>query len=517
MAATSAPEKTQRPAANPLGWLLLIPAVAVLVVQLIIPAVRTLRLSFGTVTILQGSSAEAGFTTENYHQLGMLFGSLIVGLGLGCLLLVGGLIIGPLIGKLAAHGPDKLRTVVMIILAVVLISYAPLGFALASDTGTRPFLGLHLPPPLQLMLHAILIGYLPIVTVACALAHLATGRVGISVIIGVVTLLACLAWGLQAFDVAMLTPVQHPNLGGTVLAGLSELRTGPAAAASVLTLVVLFAFGLAAGLVVIIGRVGFRVDEAAGQPGNESSGNPTRGLGLGVTALVLAVLGGLLVLIVGREWFIGLFRVGQLPPGVSAATAVRAWVNSWLSAGIGTVLQLVVAGLAGFGIGYLRPIGRHSRWLLLFFAPWLFVGPTPLLIARFIAQTDAGAINRWWDLVPPIWLAAPAIFLFSWLFSAIRDRRATGTVVGGFLLAAVVLVLTTTQSLQTGFGSVTEPRLYTAALLVYARTIEEFASAPGQTGGWLLMPPPLLAVLAAAAIVAVLLLRRLRIETGPEH
>ncbi|HRE27220.1 MAG TPA: hypothetical protein PK954_11345, partial [Anaerolineales bacterium] len=51
------------------------------------------------------------------------------------------------------------------------------------------------------------------------------------------------------------------------------------------------------------------------------------------------------------------------------------WFNTLVPPLVGLVIQWPLALLGGYAIGGLRPLGRHSLWLLVPFAPWLFVTP----------------------------------------------------------------------------------------------------------------------------------------------
>ncbi|NED57537.1 sugar ABC transporter permease, partial [Micromonospora aurantiaca] len=69
---------------------------------------------------------------------------------------------------------------------------------------------------------------------------------------------------------------------------------------------------------------------------------------------------------------------------------------------LGAVVSVGAAFLGALGIGGLRPLGRRSEWLLLPFAPWLFVGIGPLSIAGFENVGTLDLINSFGALIPPM-------------------------------------------------------------------------------------------------------------------
>ncbi len=80
---------------------------------------------------------------------------------------------------------------------------------------------------------------------------------------------------------------------------------------------------------------------------------------------------------------------------------------------LAALVILLLAALAAVAIGALRPLGRRSEWLLLPFAPWLFVGAGPLGIAWFSAERSLHL--RWHALVgagmPSGWAFLRAVVL----------------------------------------------------------------------------------------------------------
>ncbi|GAB3925373.1 hypothetical protein GCM10011575_05580 [Microlunatus endophyticus] len=482
---------------SPWGWLALAPAVVLLAWQLVVPAVRTVRWSLSATLDYFTAPQATGFSTHNFAAPHVFVDSVLVGLAQGCLLLAGGLIIGPVIGILASRSTARVGTFIRILLALFLVSYAPVGVLLTLPTQ-------------QLRSHPVIItvvvGYLPIVIAVTALAQLSTRRLSVSLIIGGVTVLGCLAWGLQSFDLSALMVSRDPGSGEFLYRNLVNLQPGRAAALAVVLLVILWVFGAVAGLLLVASKIRFDVHESPA-PGR---------LLPGIVAATVGCVVALALMIAQRNWVSALFDIGSLPPGMTRPEAARSVIDSWLPPLVALPAQLCVAGLAAFGIGWLRPAGRYSRWLLMIFAPWLLVGLTPLLPEHFLRLISAGRLNSFIALVPPVWVAVPAIFALTPLFSALRRRFRAGPLFGGLLLTALLLVIPAVQSIQLGLVASSNVRKAPAGVQLMIEWISGRYGTGDHAGVWLLLPPPLLAILAAAAVVAVLLVRTIRIERGPE-
>jgi hypothetical protein len=63
--------------------------------------------------------------------------------------------------------------------------------------------------------------------------------------------------------------------------------------------------------------------------------------------------------------------------------------------------------------------GRRSEWLLLLFAPALFVALTPLLTAKFVGLVSSGSAPEA-SLVPPLFVGVPALFIFTLVAGGLR-------------------------------------------------------------------------------------------------
>ncbi|NUQ86930.1 MAG: hypothetical protein HOQ43_00475, partial [Glycomyces artemisiae] len=197
--------------------------------------------------------------------------------------------------------------------------------------------------------------------------------------------------------------------------------------------------------------------------------------------------------------------------------------RTWGPPLVTTAIALVAAGIGGFAIGALRPVGDASRWLLLPFAPWLFVGTGPLAAANLEAVAGEGEWVTIGSFPPRAWIAVPLLFLFTALCWGLEDRRRAriaegrGRAGGAFakaawpfaLLAALALLLVHVQDLF--WTQLTFQDMLSSGVMVYALSNLDLEHT-GITYGF---PLPLLAAYAVAAVAfALWYLPRLAIRTG---
>jgi hypothetical protein len=302
--------------------------------------------------------------------------------------------------------------------------------------------------------------------------------------VGGLAAVAVVAACLQVYAYPMLL-----SRGQTLTPLLAQYRTafqgfrvGPAAAQATLLLGVLALLGLLATAVVILTGLRLEVDPVSRWLEQEPSGWRSRGAAI---AGALGTAGVLLITGYGLWPWLTRLGGGRPPPGVSSSSVL---LNTWLPPLISTVVGVGVALLAGFGIGALRPLGRWSELLLLPFAPWLFVGLGPLSLAGFDRVRAAGQLNTFTGLIPPSWLAIPALVIFTVLFrglaanSVVVDRpfpldralmRAAAPMV---LLVGGATVLVRAQDLSWSYVVATDAQHLTGPLLAVRQLAELPAS-----------------------------------------
>lgn len=508
----SAAPNTPRPLPRWPGWLMLLPAVLLLLGQLVVPSTRVLIGGF-----LDGSfRGDREFVgLANYERLASMdslhFGTPLL---LGGLLFVIALIVGAGLGALGGRATGWAATLIRILLGVVLVCYSPVAMLLLSlmENG-RP----ETTPAAHLTVLAI---HLPMVVAGSVVIALAAFADGVTsglrntLVAAGFGLAAALAWGLQVMEPTLILPQIFDGLPATVTwRGFQTADFATVSAMNTLVLLVLGGLGLGATLLVLLTRTRVELEPAGGE--QRSVSVPT------ILAVVLTGIGLWLVLIMHRDWLISLIAVD--PSSVSAlgaARVARVIINTWLPTAIATVGQVLVAGLAGAGIGLFQPLGARSRWLLIIFAPWMFTGIVPLMLTYWHDLRLLDLTDLWTSLIPRIWVVGPAVLAFTLLFEAIRHRRQAGgsaglvrPVIG--LVGVITVVLLVVQS-QTGawdFVVGIRPDMHGAhqTMMEMLRTGRP-DSYP--VASWLAFPIPLLVLLGAAAAVSLVLIGRVRISSG---
>jgi hypothetical protein len=501
------------------GLLLVVPAVGALLVGYAVPTVRTGILSLRDDRAPAGGGGFAGFgnyadvatqlTAEAY--LRMLTGA--------ALPLVALLVVGPMLAYAAHRAGPGGRWTARLVLAVPMVAFPPAAIAAAwaFDRGSGP-------PEARTALWLSSFGLAAGLGLTLFLAVLrgrGPGRPGwpAGVAVGAVAGIAAVAVVLQVFT--------YPYLLGAATGPMWLLfqlvfqfgAVGHGAAHGAILCSLLLVLGLGAAAVLILSQLRLTIEPPAAGP----SGKPL----VPVVAGVATGLGLLAVLAVaGYGLWPWLSRLGELgrESGPPLGTVL---VNTWLPPLFSTVVGVGLAAAAGFGIGALRPLDRWSELLLLPFAPWLFVGVGPLVVAKFDAVVGGVSGDRsgtLLGLVPRVWLVVPALFLFTLLFRGLVERPGARTAAGygRMLLAALPMLalvagatwLVQSQSLLWGLviGVGTDGRL-TAPALVATGTGRFDLAAGGGLG--LVLPVPAIVVFAVGlGLLQVLYLDRLAVRVG---
>ena len=168
-------------------------------------------------------------------------------------------------------------------------------------------------------------------------------------------------------------------------------QLGPGAAATTLVLVPTLLLGLIAGLVIALTRP--RIETV-----DDSTAASPSGL-----AVIVAILGAaiLLVVVATLAWIYLAPLLGGSEAGRAERRTLAVWSDSLLSPFAGVAVNLVLALLGGYAIGGLKPLGRQSLWLLVPFAPWLFVAPTLHVFDWFLKDQSLGVLGTWVAMIPP--------------------------------------------------------------------------------------------------------------------
>jgi hypothetical protein len=470
------------------------------------PTVWTVRLSLRDLDVLTGTGS-AGL--DNYRSvLDAGFGRQVAfALSLAVAPLLVALVVAPLVAYAIDRGGPLHRRVARAVLALPLALYAPVGVAAAWQLSTSG------PDPEQTGVRTwtwLLTagGVCALATTGYLMALRAANRTAV-IATGAVAGLAVVAGSLQAFSYPLVLGAggEGPETVDTpVLAQYLDAfgfqQGATAAAIGTLTLALLAPLGVGAAVVLIAFRI--RLDVAAAPapaPGPARSGR----------LLPAAIATGLLVVAVFASHGPWLAELGPIGPnGVS--TLLYTWVPTLVSSAVAVGL----AALAAYGIGALRPLGRWSELLLLPFAPWLFVGPAPLAPRTLSTGGSAGPTvgADLWTLVPPTWLAVPALFLLTALFAGLTARPPLAALVAALPMIGLAFIATwiiQAQDIVWPLASGVSDDHAPAPLAVWAAIRDGAAEAPiGATG-----PVPIVLVLLAAAVLAqVLYLDRVSMRVG---
>ncbi|MEV5503923.1 hypothetical protein AB0M50_51830 [Nonomuraea fuscirosea] len=170
---------------------------------------------------------------------------------------------------------------------------------------------------------------------------------------------------------------------------------------------------------------------APGRAYGAAVGRRTAGPGWVAAGAVALLIFAAAWVLLSWPWIDGVLATPSAP-----ASTLRTHVNTWVPALAGALVSVGVAYLAALGIGGLRPLGRGSEWLLLAFAPWLFVGPGPLGVANWQNARNLGLIDSFPALVPPLLVSVPALLVLTLLCKGLSERSG-GDFFGGVLLPSL--------------------------------------------------------------------------------
>ncbi|GAB3655829.1 hypothetical protein [Glycomyces tarimensis] len=397
--------------------LLAVPVIAT-VIAYVLPTLRTIRMSTEEGSQFFGGTEPVGMA--NYDRLfgdsTFFDGFAAVGVtGLGTVL--AGAVIAPLVAWCLHQAGAAVRMAARIVWSFAVIAFAPIAMTVAwLMTRVADGDGIDAGPlDWMAFLTGVVLGAGLFVALAAFRGGTDTGKRGPTLVTAAaLTAFALFAASLQTFTFPLLIGSPSPSTVPLVQAlrsGLQIADFGIAGAVSTVLLAILAALGIGAALLFALARVRIDVTPGPGEP------RPFRP-GPGIAGILLLVALGIGTLLTLWPW---LSRLGDpTGEGIDAAEVV---LNSWAPA-LTTTLVAVVAALAGgFAIGALRPFGDGTRWLLLVFAPWLFVGSGPLAIAHYEALAEADRLGGFFSATPHAWIAVPALFVFTALFWGLEDRR----------------------------------------------------------------------------------------------
>ncbi|GAA2259968.1 hypothetical protein GCM10009853_011220 [Glycomyces scopariae] len=498
------------------GFTLLLIPLAALVIAYVLPTIRTVQLSTQAGIGLDGLDDVGGANYDRIAEEGLFWDGVAHLLGPTGLLVLGGAVIAPMLALLIHRAGPAVRAVSRVAWTLAALSFAPAALTTAwliervvseRDTEATVY-------DWPLLVSGVVIGT---GVLACLAALRGEGRrTGALAATAGLTAIALAAAGLQTFAYGTISglPAETPVPLRQVFEGVrTGLDVGLGTAKSVLLLVILAVLGIGAAVLFAAARV--RID-AESEPTEPASARAVAAIpALAVLLIALAAVGYFLL-----PW---LARIGE-----GAAQPVDQWFlirRTWGPPLVTTGIALLAAAAGGFAVGALRPLGDASRWLLLPFAPWLFVGTGPLAAAHLQAVADEGEWVVIGSFPPRAWIAIPLLFLFTALCWGLEDRRRAavengvprGAAKGAFLkaalpfalLAAMVLLLVHVQDLF--WSQLTYQDMLSSGVMVHALANLEFEDSGVGYG----FPLPVLIPYALAAVaLAVWYLPRLAVRTG---
>jgi ABC-type sugar transport system permease subunit len=471
-ATTQRPQRERSAGRLLLRLLMLVPIFLCWIGTLVLPTVRTLTSSFQDVNLLRPGAGEfVGWANYDQLQQDPTFASatgFTLSLATSRVLLIA---IVPMLLALAASAfSRRVRVSVRLLFTIPLALFGPVGAALAWRLALSPQLGLAGNPESGLSLVSPelapatlrLVDSLSSFGIACGIGLIVYGAAlrgaGSAapvwgtlrrplLVTWIVVMLGSIALALQSFSLSFLLTRGGPQNSTTTLAllhfisGFQFFKFGVAGAVGMQILLPLGVLGMAAGLLIIL--AGLQIESVPpGKPPVQLSGSsrPIVALALGVLligCLVISAIGiwplfwtAINSLKHASEIFAG---EGSLLPATPTFDAYRTLdeqfptgrilFNTVLPPLLGLAIQIPIAYLGALGIGALRPLGRHSEWLLLPFCPWLFVGIGPLSILAFENLRAAGLIDTFLSLVPPILCSVPMLVILTLFFKGQQARR----------------------------------------------------------------------------------------------
>jgi ABC-type sugar transport system permease subunit len=504
---------------KPLGWVLVLPAFALLLWSYVWPTVWNVWTSFRRVRLFTGDpDRNVGFANYDYAFQHGFWASVGYALTLVAVPLLVVAVAAPALAWAAHHGGTAARWIVRVALALPLVAYAPAAIAVGWALDHR---GAGTVRPAAWWGTFGLGCAVAVTAYLAALRRRTPGRPAwpAAVVVGGLLALAAIALALQGFTYPYVISAGGPN-NSTMTPMLLLFRNnfilasfGSGAAVATLLLIPLMLLGIAATVLVIATRLRIEVDPGYRSADEPRGWPPGRLVAIVATVVLLAIV--LAVSLYGLwPW---LSRLGDTTPPRGAGPAL---LNTWLPPLVSTTVGVGVALLAGLGIGAFRPLGRYSELLLLPFAPWLFVGTGPLLGSAFSRMAHDRQLGSFFGLVPPTWVAIPVLFVATLLFRGqeARWRAERGDVARFLVLPVLPMVpllfgavwLWQAQDMLWQLAASNPERPTAPAFLPgYAGYV------PGHTGIGLVLPVALLVVFALLAIAAQLAyLDRVAVRVG---
>lgn len=429
--------RRRSPDRAPLGWFLLAPALVLWLVALVAPVLYTAYLSLQKTGNLRDLGRTEFVGLENYTALAA-DEELPGGFGFTLLVVLVRIAAVAVVPPLLAWGVATLGRRAALPLSIVFaipLAFATPAMAAAGAFTTAPTGSLATVAGARVAIlgfdatHALLYGCaLGLVVLVGALrqdpASITPRRSYRAFAVAwTVGIIAAAAYGLQAFTEMQLMTVGGPN-GATSTLGLLAFRSavvnaqlGYAAALNVVIIVPVLLLGLGAGFLLVANRVRVDIDAPVERWTARTTPLSIAAIVAGGVALVVALVAlvrGVRPVVAG--W------TGEPPPQEAVVSALGRLLTHDL---VTTFLVVAVSLAAAVGVVLCRPLGPASEWMLLAFAPWLFLTNVPLAASLLITNTS-GLQRPLAYLQPALSLMPPLIFAFALILRGLEPRWRVG-------------------------------------------------------------------------------------------
>ena len=466
---TAAPQFVRAPdgggVARAIGVLLALPAVVLTVLTLVIPTFRTVGTSMRSESLIRGGrSADVGF--DNYSTVfedPVFWPSVGFAISLALLPILVVLVVTPLVAAAVDWAGGWARWAVRVVLSAAIVVFSPVALSLAWQRDLAADLRLltDVDEAGGVLRSAVLMMTFGVVCAVGVLLFLPAFRARRKLwptlfTVAGLAVPGMLAAGLQQFTVPYVMTGFGPEnetltpVGFLFRTAFQADRLGEAAAVSTVLLVLLALLGVGTVLVVVLTRLRLQV-------GPWRSRGPSTNPGAIVVALLALVAVATVAVLTMGPWF---DHLDGPAPDVPAGAEGRTW--TWPA--LGALVSVGVAYLAALGVSGLRPLGRHSEWLLMFFAPWLFVGVGPLSVEFFKALRDEGGVDVESSLLPPILVAVLPLLIMAVLCRGQAERWQQRVSAGAPAAAAFFRVVVLPTLPLAAF-------LYVATMLVHGQDL----------------------------------------------
>ncbi len=448
-----------------IGGLLFVPALLYGLVVLLWPSLRTISTSM-MKTRFFGPGQWVGL--ENYRAMlsnGQVAGAFgFTALLIGVRLIVVALVLTLLIWAFRQIG-GRGRSAILWLFALPLALFSPTAMAIAWRTRFAGSMMLVSPDSARWAFIGVdaLLTFGVVLGIGAVCAYLLSYRQpdgqtrrNPTLITVLCALFAVIALGLQSWSLGMALTNGGPQNATQSVSFLAYrisfqfMDFGSGAALNTILMLIVGVLGVITAVLLIANEVQI----APASPRAEPVGGGSRIAALAVLAVLLLIgLFGLSPLFAAMRSSSGVLSLFGVPSSSSeflpTEEVMRASVLGFMPSLLSVlVVQVPFTYLTALAIGWLRPLGRYSEWLLLLLAPWLFMTDFPLALTFFEQYQRLGLLNSLAALQTPFLLCIPGVFVLTFFFKghqphweAARQRQEPYAFLRLVLLPSLPLVI----------------------------------------------------------------------------